>query len=62
MKTIKCDKCGKEINRHPLQQARFPIIIIYVNEGFGAREIDLCNSCEKDLYEWLKGVDECSSK
>jgi hypothetical protein len=57
MKTTKCDKCGKEINRHPLQQAHLPSITIYVNEGFTVREIDLCNDCEKELYAWLKGAD-----
>ena len=62
MKTIKCDKCGKEINRHPLQQAHFPSITIYVNEGFRVREIDLCNGCEEDLYAWMKGTEDDKNK
>jgi predicted amidophosphoribosyltransferase len=62
MKTIKCDKCGTEISKHPLQQAYFPSITIYVNEELGFREIDLCSGCEKDFYKWLIGVDKCSSK
>ena len=59
MKTIKCDRCGKEINRHPMQQALFPHFKIYVFDLFGfLREVDLCNDCEDALYSWLKGADD----
>lgn len=58
MKTIRCDKCGKEINRNPLQQACLPSVTIYVNERFVIREIDLCNDCEKELYAWLEGASD----
>lgn len=59
MKTTKCDKCGKEINRGPMQQAHFPHYKIYVSDLFGLlREVDLCNDCENALCSWLKGASD----
>lgn len=59
MRTVMCDKCGKEIKRDAMQQAHFPHFTMYVHDLFGFfREVDLCNDCEDALYEWLKGADD----
>lgn len=53
MKEITCDKCGAVIRKSPIQQCVFPyykISAFYIN---GFCEIDLCDECQKKLYDWL---------
>ena len=61
MKTIKCDRCGKEIPYVPsymnvAQQGIIPpkiIMTIWDAYSQKIREVDLCNSCQKDVYAFI---------
>ena len=54
MKTVRCDRCGKIITRHPLQQAHFPSFAIYLHASSSSFSvIDLCDDCEDALYSWI---------
>ena len=58
MKTIKCDRCGKEIPYVPsfMNVAKegliFPKIMITTWDALSQKlnEIDLCDSCQQDVY------------
>ena len=56
MQIFKCDRCGKEIIYHPAQQTILPkYAISALYSASDIRMIDLCDKCQQNLTEWLKG-------
>ena len=61
MKTIKCDRCSKEIPYVPpymnvaKQGVVYPKIIMSIWDPLtqSAREVDLCNECERNVYNYI---------
>lgn len=61
MKTIKCDRCGKDIPYVPsfmnaAQQGIIPpkfIMTIWDGQNMKAREVDLCDDCQKVVYDYI---------
>lgn len=61
MKTIKCDRCGKDIPYVPpymnaaKQGVLPPTLIITIWEPLAqkSREVDLCDSCKKAVYDFI---------
>lgn len=61
MKTIKCDRCGKDLPYVPsyanvAQQGIItPTIMMTVWEPLSQRviEVDLCDDCQKAVYEYI---------
>ena len=61
MKTTKCDRCGKDIPYVPSymnvakQGVVYPKIIMSIYDPLtqSAREVDLCNKCEYDVYNYI---------
>ena len=61
MKTIKCDRCGKDIPYVPpfMNVAKegfiFPKIIITKWDALSQKldEVDLCDDCQKDVYDYI---------
>lgn len=45
-----CDKCGRDI----IHDTKGPIVQIEYMEPKYQLPIDLCQSCTKDLEDWLK--------
>lgn len=60
MKTIKCDRCGKDIPCVPpymncaQQSIIFPSIMMTVYDPISqsVREVDLCDDCQKAVYSY----------
>lgn len=63
MKTIKCDRCGKEIPYVPpfMNAAKGgilpPVLIMTVWEPLAqkSREVDLCDDCQRAVYNYIFG-------
>lgn len=61
MKAITCDRCGKEIPYVPsfmnaARQGIIPpklIMTIWDAQNMRAREVDLCDDCEYDVYNYI---------
>ena len=61
MKTIKCDRCGKDIPYVPsfMNVAKegviFPKIIIATWNALSQNinEVDLCDDCQRDVYAYI---------
>ena len=61
MKTIKCDRCGKNIPYVPsyMNCAQQGIILpnimvtMYDPTAQRAREVDLCDDCQKAVYDYI---------
>lgn len=61
MKSIKCDRCGKDIPYVPpymnctIQDVINPIIMISAFDPVSslAREVDLCSECQKAVYDYI---------
>lgn len=66
---ISCDRCGKTIgggdalfHRFDATQTNIPKYPIYeINmTPYETSNIDLCESCQAELYEWIHGAKEGS--
>lgn len=61
MKTIKCDRCGKDIPYVPpfmnaaKQGVLPPVLMMTVWEPLAqkSREVDLCDDCKLDVYGYI---------
>ena len=58
MKLIKCDRCGKEImhtsnTMYDPKEGLVSINIYTFGYGFEKREVDLCNECQKEVYNFI---------
>lgn len=61
MKTIKCDRCGKDIPYVPpfanatVQKNFSKSIMITLWDGLQCklREVDLCDDCKSDVYDYI---------
>ena len=61
MKTIKCDRCGKDIPYRPpymncaTQDAITPKMTMIAWEPISqtTREVDLCEECQKAVYDYI---------
>ena len=61
MKTVKCDRCGKDIPRFiPFLNAASgmiptPVVMITVwnNNSQTLNEVDLCDDCKKAVYDYI---------
>lgn len=69
MKTINCDRCGKEIPYVPpyvniAQQGIIPpkiIMTIWDAQNQKTREVDLCDDCQQKVYEFIFGYRDSGS-
>lgn len=61
MQVIKCDRCGKtfsfleEAKNCSFSEEYWRLDIHYDHHPFPATKLDICDSCKKSLYNWLKG-------
>ena len=52
---IRCDRCGKEVEKKSWIEMPLTKVTILEDPLDGAKDIDLCDECLSDFLEWLKG-------
>lgn len=58
MKLIKCDRCGKEIEQKKWIDMPMAKIGVVESTIDGLKELDLCDDCKRDFWNWLERKDE----
>lgn len=54
---IRCDRCGKELDKKAWQNLQLKEMAMTTKDGNVLMKIDLCHDCEEDFWKWLKGGD-----